>query len=147
MLGFRDMTGGRIGPRPESNLSERARNRVYHLHPAQLSKITRKDYAFSRAQPLKIPPSSRFQESQQTDHVQRIPFISTAGRAVGGLARPQTWHRRCPRQISKTKHRSDKRQTALDRSVKDLQLLHKHFRVRSILRSPEVIKNNMSWKL
>ena len=29
-----------------------------------------------------------------------------------------------PRQISKTKHRSDKRQTALDRSVKDLQLVH-----------------------
>ena len=42
-----------------------------------------------------------------------------SGRGGGGYS--------APRQISKTKHRSDKRQMALDGSVKDLQLVHTTF--------------------
>ena len=52
-----------------------------------------------------------------------------------------------PLHSSKTSHRSDKRKMAFDRPLKDLHILQKHFRVRSMLRSPEVINDKMFWNL
>ena len=90
------------------------------------------------------------------------PSTSIAGRSFkffeawvkpipGGLWKARKWaegpFNPPPRQISKTTNRSDKRQTAFDSSLKDLQLLHFFFfLVRSILSSPEVITNNMAHK-
>ena len=59
-------------------------------------------------------------------------FITIINPILGGLWKVRFWAGAFsppPLQISKTTHRSDKRQTAFVRSLKDLQLLHKTFYV------------------
>ena len=74
---------------------------------------------------------------------QKVKYLSALTLFLAGSKRFSLWLGgvfKKPRSDLKTTLLSEKRQIALHRPRRDLKLLKRHFRVRLILRSPEVIE-------